>query len=112
MPIFLVVFFGAANLGFLLGSGLVRHGRLWTNRAIYLGILVYSGIWVFGQVNRTFKLGTYNDWVAGRAPWFYEDRTYLFMLIFTLVVWAVPLAIFALRLMAEGRHLDARAAAR
>jgi hypothetical protein len=111
VPIFLVVFFGVANLGFILGYRLVRAGRLWANRAIYLGILAFSGIWIFGQVNRSFKLGTYNDWVAGRAPWFYEDGTFLFMLIFTIVVWAAALAVFALRLRAEGRHLDARAAA-
>jgi hypothetical protein len=112
LPIFLVVFFGAANLGFILGNRLVRAGRLWANRAVYLGILAYSGIWIFSQVNRTFKLGTYNEWVAGNAPWFYEDRTFLIMLIVTLVVWGAGLAIFALRLMAEGRHLDARVAAR
>jgi hypothetical protein len=95
----------------VLGHRLVRAGKLWANRAIYLAILAYSGLWIFGQVNRSFKLGTYNDWAAGRAPWFYEDRTFLFMLVFTIVVWAGALAIFALRLRAEGRHLDARAAA-
>jgi hypothetical protein len=112
MPVFLLVFFGAANLGFFLGYGLVRSGRLWANRAIFLGIMAFSGIWIFAQVNRSFKLGTYSDWVAGRSPWFYEDRTFLFMLVFTLLVWGVALVIFVLRLRAEGRHLDARVAAR
>jgi hypothetical protein len=110
MPIFLVVFFGVANLGFVIGCRLVRAGRLWTNRAIYLGILAFAGVWIFGQVNRSFKLGTYSDWAAGNAPWFYEDRTFLTMLIVTCVVWAGALAAFALRLRSEGRHLDARAA--
>jgi hypothetical protein len=112
MPIFLVVFFAAANVGFILGYRLVRSGRLWANRAIYLGILAYSGIWILAQVNRTFKLGTYSEWTAGQAPWFYQDRTFLWMLVFTIVVWAGALAVFALRLRAEGRHLDVRAAAR
>ncbi|HZT34246.1 MAG TPA: hypothetical protein VFA33_30420 [Bryobacteraceae bacterium] len=107
VPIFLVVFFGAANLGFLLGYALVKRGRLWTNRAIYLGILVYSGVWIFAQVERTFRLGTYREWQAGVAPWFYEDRTFLTMLIFTLAVWGIALAAFALQLRNEGRHLDA-----
>ncbi len=111
MPVFLVVFFAAANLGFLLGNRLVRAGKLWANRAVYLGILAYSAIWILAQVDRTFKLGTYSDWVVGNAPWFYQDRTFLFMLVFTVVVWAGALALFAFRLRAEGRHLDARAAA-
>lgn len=111
MPVFLVVFFAAANLGFLLGNRLVRAGKLWANRAVYLGILAYSAIWILAQVDRTFKLGTYSDWVVGNAPWFYQDRTFLFMLALTVVVWAGALALFTLRLRAEGRHLDARAAA-
>jgi hypothetical protein len=106
IPIFLVVFFAAANLGFLLGYALVKRGRLWTNRAVYLGILAYSGVWIFGQVGRTFRLGTYGEWQAGVAPWFYEDRTFLSMLIFTLLVWGIALVVFAVQLWNEGKHLD------
>jgi len=112
MPVFLVVFFGAANLGFILGYRLVRGGKLWANRAVYLVILAYSGIWIFGQINRSAKLGTYSDWIGGKSQWFYEDRTFLFMFVFTIAVWAIGLAVFALRLRAEGRHLDAGPAAR
>ncbi|HVN82053.1 MAG TPA: hypothetical protein VMW38_23925 [Terriglobia bacterium] len=104
--IVIALFFMAAVGGFLLGYRLVRMGRIWPNRIIYLAILVYSGIWIFGQVNRSFRLGTYTDWVDGRAPWFYEDPTFLFMLILTLVVWAVPLAVLFVRLRREGMHLD------
>lgn len=106
VPVFLLVFFAAANAGFLIGYQLVRAGRLWTNRAIYLGILAFSGIWIFAQLPRSAKLGTYSEWVAGAAPWFYEDRTFLFMLILTLAVWGIALAVFVRKLMAEGRHLD------
>jgi hypothetical protein len=90
----------------------VVAGRVWANRAIYLGILAYSGIWIFAQLNRSARLGTYRDWVEGRAPWFYVDRTFVIMLVVTIVVWAGGLAVFALRLRAEGQHLDARAVAR
>jgi hypothetical protein len=106
VPILMVVFFGAANAGFLLGARLVRQGRVGLNRGIYLGILVYAAIWVFGQFNRTPLLGTYSDYVAGRAPWFYTDSTFTFMLIFTLAVWAAAMLVFVLNLRAEGKHLD------
>ena len=76
------------------------------NRAIYLGILAYSAIWIFGQLDRTPRLGTYEDYVAGRAPWFYTDSTFVFMLVFTLVVWVVGMLVFVLQLRAEGKHLD------
>src|SRR5689334_4685563 len=58
LPIFLIVFFAAGNAGFYLGANVVRKGRLWTNRAIYLGILLYSALWIFAQFNRTARLGT------------------------------------------------------
>jgi hypothetical protein len=106
VPIFLVVFFGAANLGFLLGHKLVAAGRIWANRAVWLGVVAFSGLWIFTQPGRTFRLGTYSDWVAGTAPWFYQDGQFLFMLIFTLVVWGVALAAYVVSLQREGRHLD------
>ena len=106
VPILLVVFFGAANGGFLMGSWLVRRGRPGVNRAIYLLILAYSGTWIFAQFGRTARLGTYEDWVAGRAAWFYTDSTFVVMLVFTLAVWAAGLLVFVLQLRAEGRHLD------
>jgi hypothetical protein len=106
VPIFMIVFFLAANLGFLLGHWLVKKGLLWTNRIVYIIIFIYSGVWIFGQTDSTFRLGTYNQWVAGNAPWFYEDRTFLVMLIFTLIVWGLPLVGFVFKLQREGKHLD------
>ena len=123
IPIFMVIFFLAANGGFWLGGRLIQNDRCRTNRAVYLGILIYSGIWIFSQPGRTFRLGTYADWVADDSPWFWnheklweavhapfawEDTTFLFMLAFTLVVWAVPLFIFYRQLRKEGMHLDPR----
>lgn len=106
VPIFLVVFFLAAEGGFILGNRLIRQGRLNANRAVYIGILVYSAVWIFGQTHTTFRLGTYAEWNAGKAPWFYEDATFLFMLILTLVVWGAGLVYFYSLLRREGMHLD------
>ena len=106
VPIFIVIFFLAANGGFLLGYQLVKRGRLWANRAIYLSILGFCSIWLFGQVNRSWRLGTYQEWITGQAPWFYQDRNFLFMLIFTLLVWGIPMPIYLWRLWREGKHLD------
>jgi hypothetical protein len=104
--IVLLLFFLAAVGGFLLGHHLVKRGRLWANRAVYLAILAYSGIWIFAQIDHSFRLGTYTEWSEGRSPWFYEDRTFLFMLVLTLVVWGGALAVYFLRLRREGKHLD------
>ena len=105
VPIFMVVFFLAANGGFLLGNWLVKKGRLVANRMVYIAVFIYSAVWILAQPGSTFRLGTYGEWKAGAAPWFYQDRTFLFMLIFTLVVWGTALVIFLLGLRREGRHL-------
>lgn len=106
LPIFMVVFFLAANGGFLLGNWLIRNGRLVINRVVYILIFVYSGVWIFVQPGRTFRLGSYAEWTAGTAPWFYQDSVFLVMLILTLVIWGVALVVYIRRLRQEGMHLD------
>ncbi|HXM43117.1 MAG TPA: hypothetical protein VN924_17910 [Bryobacteraceae bacterium] len=106
LPIFLLVFFAAAVSGFAIGAWLVGKGNLWANRAVYIGIFVYAGIWIFSQTNSTFRVGTYQEWVSGNAPWFYTDPTFVRMLVLTLVIWAGGAAVFALQLWNEGKHLD------
>jgi hypothetical protein len=110
VPILVVVFFGVANLGFLLGKVLASKDHLWTNRFMYLGISVYALIWVFGQTSRTFHLGNHTQWEQGIRPYFYQDHTFLWMFIFSMVVWLVGLASFALSLWREGRNLQKTAA--
>ena len=106
VPIFIVIFFLAANGGFLLGNWLVKNGRVTANRIVWIAIVIYSGIWIFAQTGSTLRLGTYSEWKAGNAPIFYEDHTFLYMLIFTLVVWGGALYIFYRKLRNEGKHLD------
>lgn len=106
LTLFLLIFFGAANLGFQLGYRLVERGRLWTNRIIYLGILGYAAAWIFGQTDRTFRLGTYEQWQAGVAPWFYEDSRFVTMLVVSISIWTIGLVIFGHVLRRDGRHLD------
>ncbi|MGA2738273.1 MAG: hypothetical protein ABSG65_12600 [Bryobacteraceae bacterium] len=106
LAIFLLLFFAAGVSGFVIGAALVAKGRLWGNRAVYIGVFVYAGIWIFGQTNSTFKLGTYQEWIEGKAPWFYTDPTFFRMLALTVAIWAIGLAVFARQLWSEGQHLD------
>jgi hypothetical protein len=106
VPIFLVIFFAAAHAGFLLGHRLVSRGWLWANRLIYLGIAAYTLVWVFGQTNRTFRLGSYTQFKNGTAPLFYQDRTFLGVFVFSMIVWGTGLIVFSCKLRQEGKHLD------
>ena len=106
VPIFIVIFFLAAIFGFKSGTCLVRKGRVWTNRLVYLGIGLFSGIWIFAQPQSTFKLGSYEEWKNGTAPWFYEDKVFLFMFIFSILVWAMALALFLFKLCGESKRME------
>ncbi len=105
VPIFMVIFFLAACGGFMLGNSLVVAGHIILNRLIYIGTVVYSLIWIFSQPGSTFRLGSYAQWKAGNAPWFFQDGRFLFMLIFTLIIWAAALLFCYFSLRMEGNSL-------
>jgi hypothetical protein len=106
IPLFTIIFFLAANGGFLLGNSLVRAGKIWPNRIVYLAILAYSGLWILLQPSRTLHVGTYEEWAEGKAVWFFQDRIFLLALIVTIAIWAVPLFLYCRHLIDEGNHLD------
>lgn len=109
LPLFLVIFFFAANSGFWLSTLLIRKGRLSWVRACYVGIFIYTFLWIFGLWERTTYLGSYNEWVQGTAKRVWDTsggETFIYMLAFTLVVWFVPLILFIIKLRSEGKHLD------
>ncbi|MEJ2671799.1 MAG: hypothetical protein P8168_06265 [Deltaproteobacteria bacterium] len=107
VPAFLVIFFAAVNAGFLVGHRLIAAGKPLANRVVYIGIFLYSAAWIFGQTPSTYKLGSYAQWQAGHAPWFYEDSTFLTMLIISLLIWGLGLAFFLLDIIREGKRLQA-----
>lgn len=109
IPIFTAVFFLAANLGYLLGSSLVRAGKVAANRVVYLVILFYAAVWILAQPGRSMHVGSYEQWRQGLAPWFYQDRTFLIALIFTVIVWAVSLLLFCRRLFLQGKQIRSTA---
>ncbi|HHT9152627.1 MAG TPA: hypothetical protein ACFYEM_03740 [Candidatus Hypogeohydataceae bacterium YC40] len=109
LPLFILVFFFAANSGFCLSALLIRKGRLLLVRASYVGIFVYSLVWIFGLWHRTSYLGTHNEWAHGTAKRVWDTsggETFIYMLFFTLIVWFVALILFIKNLISEGKHLD------
>ena len=107
LPVFMVVFFLAANAGFLLGNWLVTRGLLLANRIVYGIIVVYSAVWIFAQTGRTLRVGTRSQWEKGTAQWFYEDTTFLVMLIVSLGIFGIALALFLLQLHRQGKRMAA-----
>lgn len=109
LSLFVLIFFFAANSGFWLSTLLLKKGKIFWVRSIYIGIFIYTFLWIFGLWNRTTYLGTYTQWAQGQSKRIWDTsggETFIYMLIFTLIVWFVALIIFILLLRAEGRNLD------
>ncbi len=105
VPIFLVIFFLAGNAGFYLGKALIVRGHVVANRIVYLGVTLFSLVWVFGQTSRTFRVGTYSQWQTGQALVFYEDHVFLGVFIFVMIVWIAGVIGFYVNLRREGTRL-------
>lgn len=104
VPVFLLVFFAAGNLGFVIGNFLVKSGRVKANRAIYIGILIFSAIWILSQMERILRVGTYSQWSQGQAVWFYEDHMFFFMLVFAALLAGIGMFLLYRHLRSEGQR--------
>ena len=107
IAIVLFVLMLAANLGFALSDLLIRKGRSAVARIIYILIWIYALAWIFGNWPRSTRLGTYTQYHTARETmaraWEVWKDPFLFILIGTLVIFLVPLVLFARRLRREAR---------
>jgi hypothetical protein len=105
IPIVLFVLILAANLGFLLSNALIQKGRAWIGRIIYIVIWIYSLGWIFGNWPRSTRIGTLAQYHTARETmpriWEVSKDPFFFILIATLVIFAVPLVLFMRRLRRE-----------
>jgi hypothetical protein len=98
IPIVLFLLFLAANVGFWLSNTLIRKGRAGIGRVIYLLIWLYSLGWIFGNWPRSTRIGTYVQYHT--APdtmiriWEVSKDPFFWILVVTLVIFAVPLVLF------------------
>jgi hypothetical protein len=95
VPIVLFVLMLAANLGFGLSSALIKKGWGLIGRGLYLLIWLYALGWIFGNWPRSTRLGTYEQYQTARETmvraWDVTRDPFLFILIATLIIFAVPL---------------------
>jgi hypothetical protein len=106
IPIVLFVLMLAANLGFWLSNWLIRKGHAGIGRTIYILIWLYALGWIFGNWPRATRIGTYAQyhtvpetmiriWEVSKDPFFW-------ILIATLVIFALPLVLWMRALSREG----------
>jgi hypothetical protein len=74
LPGFFVAYFVSNLSGFHLGVWLIRRGRPRMVWVVFYGSIAVSTAWVALQPYRTLSLGTYQEWLAGTAPWLWSDK--------------------------------------
>jgi hypothetical protein len=107
IPIVLFVLILAANLGFWLSNALIRKGRAGIGRAIYVLIWLYVLGWIFGNWPRSTRIGDYAQYHTAPETmarvWEVSKDPFFFILIATLVIFAVPLVLFMRQLSHQER---------
>jgi hypothetical protein len=102
IPLVLFVLTLAANLGYWLSYALIRKGRAWLGRSIYIVIWIYSLGWIFGNWPRSTRIGTFTQYhtvpESMARIWEVSKDPFFFILIATLIIFAVPLILFMVRL--------------
>jgi hypothetical protein len=94
LPIFLIVYFLASIGGYHTGARLVQQGRTRAARAIFVASCVFFIGWMALQPARTLKLGTYREWVDGRATWMWHDAQFMALLGIAFVLFVAAQWIF------------------
>ncbi len=106
IPVFVPLYFLANVAGFVIGTRLIRAGRVGTNRALIAAAVVYSLGWVFLQPGRTLVLGSHADWAAGTAPPVTSDGGLLTLLGVSALAFNVAIVVAYRRIRSEGRGLS------
>ena len=91
LPGFFVAYFVSNLSGFGLGAWLIRRGHPKAVWGVFFGSMAVSIAWVALQPYRTLSLGTYQEWLAGTAPWLWTDRVLLAQVIADMVVFNLGL---------------------
>ncbi len=108
VPIVLFTLMLAANLGFWLSNWLIGKGRAMVGRGIYILIWLYSLGWIFGNWPRSTRLGTYAEYHTARETmvraWDVSRDPFFFILIATLIIFAVPLVLLMRHLRREAAY--------
>jgi hypothetical protein len=105
VPIVLFVLMLAANLGFWLSSALIKKGWGMIGRGLYILIWLYALGWIFGNWPRSTRIGTYAQYHTARETmiriWEVSRDPFFFILIATLIIFAVPLLLLIRHLRRE-----------
>jgi hypothetical protein len=94
LPAFVVLYFAASISGYDVGARLTAAGRSGAARAIFVGACVFFAAWMALQPGRTLVLGTYRDWIEGRASWIWNDARFMALLGAAFVLFVVALRLF------------------
>ena len=110
LPVFLVAYFAASLGGYHTGIQLVLRNRAAVARGLFVGSFVFFLAWMALQPGRTLVLGTYDDWVSGRATWIWLDQRFMALLGAAFVLFWAALWLFYRAVQRESRAAVARAA--
>jgi hypothetical protein len=110
LPIFLIMYFASSVCGYHAGAWLVVRGRAGAAKGIFIASCLFFIGWMALQPHRTLMLGTYREWIEGRAVWIWHDSRFMALLGVSFVLFVAALWMFYVGVQREARALKSRGA--
>jgi hypothetical protein len=107
LPAFVIAYFAASLSGYHTGAWLVVRGRSRAALGVFLAGCAFFVGWIATQPHRTLTLGTYRDWIDGRAVWIWHDQRFMMLLGSAFVLFVVALRMFYAAVQKEAREASA-----
>lgn len=108
LPAFVAAYFASSLSGYHLGAWLVLRGRTAAAKMVFLLSCVYFALWMALQPYRTLTLGTYTEWIEGRAVWIWHDSRFMALLGAGFVMFAASVRLFYVAVRREAEAATAR----
>ena len=91
LPLFVLGYIGLNVAGYHYGVQLVRRGQTRTAWTVFYAASAFFVGWIALQPDRTLRLGTYQEWLAGPTPYVWEDTTLVSVLAFCAITCGIAL---------------------
>ena len=109
LPLFVLAYILLNVAGYHYGTKLVRQGKTKLCWAIFFASCAFFVGWIALQPDRTLRLGTYQEWLAGATPYVWQDTTLISVVTFGAVSFNIALIAVYRFLQKEGKAIASEA---
>ena len=109
LPLFVLAYIFLNVAGYHYGTTLVRRGKTGSAWMIFFAACAFFTGWIAFQPDRTLRLGTYQEWLAGGTPYVWQDTTLFSVVTFGAITFNIALVVVYRFLKNDARSMESEA---